>query len=177
MLAERIAASQLAEMSAAGAALSFSFRPAELPRLLPLLAGAPGDGGSLQARAGFRVGLEGVPVIRLEIRGELPLICQRCLGPVTWPLDIDVTLALVGSDAQAESLASPFDSVVLDADGDLLLRSMVEDEVLATLPLAPMHVAAADCARSDAPAVSPGLTAGIRPFEGLAGMMGNDGKK
>lgn len=72
-------------------------------------------------------------------------MCQRCLAPVGWPLEIDVALTIVATDAETGELASPFDSIVLGAEGDLLLRSVVEDEIVAILPLSPLHASEAEC--------------------------------
>ena len=52
---------------------------------------------------------------------------------------MEVALTAVTSEARADELADPFDSVLLDDDGGLPLRVAVEDEILAALPLAPRH--------------------------------------
>lgn len=174
MLAERIAASPLAEMSAQGACIADALSPGDLPRLSRLVAA---DGaGALEARIGFRVGVESLPLVHLEVRGNLLLTCQRCLAPMQFPVDIDVTLTAVASDAATADLASPFDSVVLDEEGGLALRAMVEDEILSVLPLAPLHAAPAGCAGGAAQgdAARPGVN---RPFAALAGLMGKGGDR
>lgn len=174
MLAERIAASPLAEMSAQGACIADALRPRELPRLSRLVAA---DGaGALEVRIGFHVGVESLPLVHLVVRGDLLLTCQRCLAPLQFPVDIDVTLTAVESDAATADLASPFDSVVLDEEGGLALRAMVEDEILAALPLAPLHAAPAACAGGTAQgdAARPEVN---RPFAALAGLMGRGGDK
>ena len=146
MLAERIGSSQLAEMSARVTRLGASVRPTDLPRLRQLVAAGPGvPAAPLAVDVGFQLGPEGFPVVRVQVQGTLHLVCQRCLAPVGWPLVIDVALTVVATDAETGELASPFDSVVLGAEGDLSLRSVVEDEIVAILPLSPLHASEAEC--------------------------------
>jgi uncharacterized protein len=146
MLVERIGSSQFAEMSAQGASVAGSLRPAELPRLRAVIArplGGPDE--PLEVSAGFALGPESYPVVQLRVSGTIYLTCQRCLAPVNWPLDLDVALTAVASDEMADELADPFDSVLLDEEGGLALRAVVEDEILAALPLAPLHGDGAGC--------------------------------
>jgi uncharacterized protein len=170
MLAERIGSAQLAEMSAQGASLAATLRRVDLPRLADLLAQGPDVRDQpLVVEIDFRNGPEALPLVRIRARGELALVCQRCFGPVTWPLEVDVMLTAVSSEMAAEALADPFDSVVLDAEGALPLRAAVEDEVLAALPLAPVHDRA-DCGvpgADDEPAKRV-----HRPFAGLDALLG-----
>jgi uncharacterized protein len=171
MLAEHIAAPLLAEMAAQDTRLDSDVRVVDLPRLAGLVAGR---GGELQARVGFHRGPEAGPVVRIEIRGVLPLVCQRCFGPVETQIDIDVTLTAVADDAAADELADPFDSVVLDPQGALRLRDAVEDEILAALPLAPLHADPGQCVSArDQGAREAGERGAqtTRPFAGLATLM------
>lgn len=171
MLAERIGPSQLAELSAQGARLTSRVRPGELPRLAAVAA-ATGRGGGLDIEVALRKGPESFPIVDIQVRGSVPLTCQRCLRPVDCPVDLRVSLAAVPDEAAMDDLADPFDSVLLDADGSLRLRDAVEDEILATLPLAPLHADAADCGElPTAQAQAPGPQM-QRPFAGLARLMG-----
>lgn len=176
MLAERIGASQLAEMSAQGVSLESTLRPRDLPRLREVVADGPGlDEESLLARVGLGIGPEAHPVVRIEVQGTLQLVCQRCLAPVAWPLDLRVALTAVGSESLAEELADPFDSVLLDEEGGLPLRAAVEDEVLAALPISPRHESTADCEAAGArpgALTEPAPAQVSRPFAELATLLG-----
>jgi uncharacterized protein len=175
MLAERISAAQLAELSAQGARLSGSLRPADLPRLARVVASNVA-GEPVAVAVGFEVGPEALPVARIQAQGTLNLVCQRCLRPVRWPLDVDVSLTAVADDAQAAELADPFDSILLE-EGDLLVRGAVEDEILAVLPLSPVHADPADCgiSRDDATGDGQETSRPNRPFAALADLMGRRG--
>ncbi|GIK33903.1 MAG: hypothetical protein AMXMBFR45_23010 [Gammaproteobacteria bacterium] len=179
MLAERIGSAQLLELSAAGAGLTEDVRGSDLPRVAALLAAH--TGGQLEVALRFRNGPEDFPVVEVIVTGLLPLVCQRCLAAVDWPVDLQVALTVVPDEATAGELADPFDSVLLDRDGALPLRSMVEDEILAMMPLAPLHDAGKGCnaAAGDAVAqiVEPVPEARVnRPFAGLGVLIRDDGR-
>jgi len=74
-----------------------------------------------------------------RVRASLRLECQRCLGPVAFPVDIEFRLVVVATLAQAERLPGGQDPLLL-ADGEpLRLADTVEDELLLTLPQVSMH--------------------------------------
>lgn len=77
--------------------------------------------------------------LHLSVRVSLPLTCQRCLGPVDVPLQIDRSFRFVETEAQAEldDDASIEDVLVLSHDFDL--AALIEDEVLMDLPVVPRH--------------------------------------
>ena len=109
---------------------------------------------------------QGKPALRLRIDGTLRLVCQRCLGGLAFPLRVDAMLHLAATQAEVD--AEP-----LEADGpesilagrEMQVRTLVEDEVLLAIPIAPRHEACAG---------GPRESAGARPspFAGLRGMMG-----
>jgi uncharacterized protein len=171
MFAERIGSSQLAELAAQGATLTGGLRAGELPRLAAVVArGAAVADEPLAVTVSFANGPEAHPVVRIRATGPLALVCQRCLGPVQWPVAVDVTLTAVPSESRAEELADPFDCVLLDGEGALALREAIEDEILATLPLAPLHEDAT-CASGIATSAAPARATVTRPFAGLGDLL------
>lgn len=181
-----IGAAELADLVARRASRERVLPTAHLARLAalapPQAVGAvagPGS-GQLEARLGFQPGGEGHPQLHLVVAGMVPLVCQRCLGLLEFPVAIDERLTLVGSDAEAALLADPFDAVLLE-DGDLPVGQVIEDEVLAALPLAPRHPVATCGVRlpdADGQAddrLSSGET--HRPMAGLADLLARDGRR
>jgi uncharacterized protein len=77
--------------------------------------------------------------LHLSVQASLPLTCQRCLGPVDVPVQIERSFRFVESEAQAEQEddASPEDVLVLSQEFDL--AGLIEDEVLMDLPVVPRH--------------------------------------
>ena len=109
----------------------------------------------------------------MTITGKLMLKCQRCLRPLTWPVEIFTALAVLTAEAQTSQLENPFDSVLIDGDG-LNMQVVVEDEVLAAMPMAPAHGPGSECAGSGtADLDSESDCAQMhRPFADLASKMG-----
>ena len=81
-------------------------------------------------------------------------------------------LTLVRSDAEAAGLTAPFETALL-ADGELLLTQIIEDEVLAALPLAPKHSETAACGRVEQ--ANSGEM--YRPMAGLADLLGRSDRQ
>ncbi len=110
---------------------------AALPRLVEGLAD---DSGCLECRVtGSRDG-DGKCWLALEVSGTLGLVCQRCLNRLAFPVEIRTRLLLVppGQAWPDEELAEDgFDAVA--AEKEMALLSVIEDEVLLALPIAPMH--------------------------------------
>ena len=80
------------------------------------------------------------PQLVLSVSGRLRLQCQRCLGPLDYPVDIASTLGLVERGAKLEEdLNDPEAPDVIEASTELEVAELIEDEVLLALPLAPRH--------------------------------------
>ena len=173
MLPERLGSAQLAEMAAQGATRAARLPAATMRRLTGMLASNGAASDELLVEAGFRQGAEGFPEVRLRITGTLGLVCQRCLNRLEWPVAIDVALTVVATEAEAADLADPFDSVML-AEGELRLLIAAEDEILAALPLAPVHGDPTLC-RADSGAAVAMAEPANRPFAALGAMLGRRG--
>ena len=77
--------------------------------------------------------------LALEIRGEVELTCQRCLGGLAHRIEIVRTLHLARNEDELERLDALPDCDAIMAGDKLDLLALVEDEVLLSLPLAPKH--------------------------------------
>lgn len=102
----------------------------------------------------------GRPTVYVEISGLLRLQCQRCMGPLSYPLYVVNTLLLVRADEplpeEADAPDAP-DCIVAGVEMDVAM--LIEDEILLDLPFAPRHPAgvcgAPDGAALGARAASP----------------------
>lgn len=109
----------------------------DLPRLADML--APGDGALSYVLKG-NVDVRGKPALVLNVKGVLGLLCQRCLKPLEFRVDTVTRFVLVPDEAmlpEQEEEEDDADYIVADPHLDVL--SLVEDEVLLALPLAPLH--------------------------------------
>ena len=94
-----------------------------------------------EARAELRPGTaaEADVWLHLVARTSLPLTCQRCMGTVDTPLDVNQWYRFVATEdiAMAEDDQSEEDLLVMAPQFDLI--AVLEDELLMALPLVPMH--------------------------------------
>ena len=125
------------QFAEAGGRLSGTRPVAEFARLLDVLAS---DSGEVEYEVlGTRDDL-GRQCLRIKVTGALQLACQRCLGAFSLPLRIDATLLLARNEAEIE--AHPVepdgpDRVV--GSKEMVLGTLLEDEILLAIPLAPRH--------------------------------------
>lgn len=77
--------------------------------------------------------------LHLQAKTALPLTCQRCMGTVAVPLEVDQWYRFVATEeiAMVQDDESEEDLLVMEPQFDLL--AVLEDELLMALPLVPMH--------------------------------------
>ena len=79
---------------------------------------------------------------QLHTTGVLWQTCQRCLDPVAVSLAVDSELALLEDENHVALLDEGTEIILIDEltdDNKLWLLTMIEDELLVDLPLAPKH--------------------------------------
>lgn len=81
---------------------------------------------------------DGNPGIKGRVQCKVSMRCQRCLQPVSVELDIPVVLGIVETELQASLLPDSVEPLIC-GDGPVDLLELAEDELILTLPLAPMH--------------------------------------
>jgi uncharacterized protein len=85
---------------------------------------------------------EGLPQLSLRVKGEVRLVCQRCLTPFTQQINAESRLVLVADEAQAEATEERLDDESIDvivSSTSMDLLALVEDEALLSSPLSPRH--------------------------------------
>jgi len=151
-----------------GARFSGTLALAQMPRLAESLHSPDGE---VQVELEFAQDPDGLVVIRGRIEAQLALICQRCLEPMTLPVDRSFTLGVVADEALANRLPESYDPLV-DGGQPVSTRDMVEDELLLSLPLVAMHPAeqcpAAKQPPTDGQTEQPEKPARENPFAVLA---------
>jgi len=178
MLSEPVDSTQLKELASNSVALDLCLSVADLTRLSACTfskasSHSNGEQAEFKVKIQFDFGPEDFPRAGLSISGSLSLKCQRCLEPLTWPVQIETRLTLLDSDAQTELLECPLDSVLIGVDG-LDFVNVIEDEILAALPMVPIHSDESQCQPSggdDGLIIDAELMQ--RPFADLASLMGN----
>ncbi len=87
---------------------------------------------------GYRMGE--VDMLGIEISGECHLRCQRCLGELAYPLNLNVNLRLVNS-AEMDEVEAEDEVEYIVASSQLDVLALIEDELLLSLPFSPRHPA------------------------------------
>jgi uncharacterized protein len=77
--------------------------------------------------------------MHLQLRAQLPMTCQRCLGQVLMPVALDNSYRFVADEETAEAEDDNCDEDLLVLSKQFDLRELLEDELLLELPLMPKH--------------------------------------
>lgn len=113
---------------------------ADLPRLAAEL--AEPSGGTLRWSLQGGSNAFGHAQMVLTVAAEVQLRCQRCLAAMPFALDSASVLVLAPDEASLdgiEELVDDDDVDVIVGSSDFDVLSLIEDEALLTLPIAPRH--------------------------------------
>lgn len=106
-----------------------------MARLADLLAAQQGEA---EVELRFDKDLQGTRYLSGYIKSTLALRCQRCMEPVTTPIEVELSLGFVSSEAAGQQLPSAFEPFVM-SEPTVTLRELVEDELILALPIVAMH--------------------------------------
>lgn len=132
----------------------------------------PERGGALRWRARGGATPSGAAALFLDVDGTIDSVCQRCLEPMALPVSIRSRFRIVADENAAMTIDATdddYDAMVGSPSFDL--DSLIEDEVILALPLAPRHAvcpASAETPLATEPKPS--------PFAVLASLKSTDGK-
>ena len=158
------------ELAARGEVLAGELDVAHRPRVADRLAPETSLAPITWRIAGARDALDR-PMLAVSVEGSLPLVCQRCLQPFEAPIAQRSELLLARDDAELERLDAE-ELEVLAAATALDAITLIEDEILLSLPFAPRHP------EGQCPAGAPAHSGrdqlrsvkATTPFAGLAGL-------
>ena len=77
------------------------------------------------------------PSLRLHIKSQLPIICQRCLGEMLINLDLNFDYLL--SDSTINEMEDSDEMDWLEINSEMDVRELIEDELLLAMPISPAH--------------------------------------
>ena len=101
------------------------------------------DTPQVQVRLAFAL-LDKRPVLHGELRGEIELMCQRCMQPMRYPLSEQFDLMLVEGDAELARVPETHEPWVANALR-LKVFELVEEQLLLALPLIAKHEVETEC--------------------------------
>ena len=94
--------------------------------------------GMLQYNLSFNFDESGVCIVECIIDTQLILECQRCFKPVDIEINKSSLLGVVNDKDEFEALAKEYEPLQLD-EGIISVEELVEDELLLSIPLSPLH--------------------------------------
>ena len=116
------------------------------------------------------------PALTLAVQGNLPLVCQRCLQVFDAAIDTRSELLLARDESELARLDTE-EAEVLLASAPLDAVTLIEDELLLSLPFAPMHPEA-QCSAAAVPergSGGKGELSAVSPFARLAALKKGSG--
>jgi uncharacterized protein len=125
-------------------AIDFKIPIAELPRVSHELIGKDGE-ASGHARFSRYMGHA---VADLEVHAAPEVVCQRCMQPMRWPVDVNSRIALVSDYDAANRVPDGMEVFLVEADS-VSVRDLVDEEVMLALPHVPRHAEDSECARQE----------------------------
>lgn len=141
-------------LAASGRTLEGRLPLSSLSRLMSLLLqGEVTDNGLMQSEVEYLLefgrDVGNSPIVVGSVKATLPLMCQRCMGPMEFPVTTRTRLGIVSSRAAAEKLPDRYDPLLVLADEEITIASVVEDELILALPQVAMH-SNKECPKGDA---------------------------
>ncbi len=127
--------------AAAGRILQGRIPLARLERALPALKSSAGE---LQVVLELGKDADGTHYLAGSLHGDVVLTCQRCLGEMVLPLDVEFRLGLIRDEAAINDLSDWYDPLVVTAE-PADIADILSDEVLLALPIVPLHGESEEC--------------------------------
>ena len=125
------------EFAKAGATLNGAWPVNDFPRLQDAL---ESGAGSLEFEVVGARDDRNRPVLRVAVSGMLHLACQRCLAGLDFPVRVRSCLVLVATPAEIQAgTVAPDEADRVLAGKSMVVRDLLEDELLLALPDAPRH--------------------------------------
>ncbi|MBV1879406.1 MAG: DUF177 domain-containing protein [Pseudomonadales bacterium] len=130
--------------------------------------------GSVRVDLSFKSGRKRKTQIVGKVNGVVTLLCQRCLAPMQFELNVQIRHFVVPNDDALQTLLEHEDGIVITQD-KVMLVDLLEDELIVCLPMASRHAIAeagnecqmvAEHKNDETP-----VTDTHKPFAGLAGFI------
>jgi DUF177 domain-containing protein len=139
----------------------------ELARLVRALPELESPDGELEVSLELGRDEDGTRYLAGRVQGKLVLLCQRCLEPMEYPLDVQFCLGLVHSQDQSQELSDRYEPLLI-TDEPASLAEVLTDEVLLALPIVPLHTGVNTCRPPATDDQAPANSQRENPFAVLA---------
>jgi len=108
----------------------------KMPRLTQSLLSSE---GLVNVKMAFDVDEIGTPFMHGMFTCSVSMICERCMSPMDVTLSTNSLLAMVISERKIVGLAEQYEPWLLESNDPVVLSTIVEDELILSLPLVPRH--------------------------------------
>ncbi|WP_413734242.1 23S rRNA accumulation protein YceD [Sodalis sp. RH21] len=112
------------------------YAPEQVTRIAESVVSVDSD---VQASLSFNIDNQRLAVIDGSADVAVTLLCQRCNQPFAHQVHTTFCFSPVVTDEQAEALPEAYEAVYVNGFGEVDLLAMIEDEVILSLPIAPVH--------------------------------------
>lgn len=107
----------------------------DMPRLCESLSSHEGN---VDVDILFGIDEQDIKFAKGMLSTRLMLQCQRCLEPFEYVINGNFMSGIVHTDEEADQLPERYDPLIVK-DNALLISDMIEEELLVSLPIVPMH--------------------------------------
>ncbi|MDR0251060.1 MAG: DUF177 domain-containing protein [Burkholderiales bacterium] len=105
----------------------------------------PAEAGALTWQVRGLRDATGRPALEVVVEGTFPLVCQRCLRPLQWPVEQRTVVLVARTPEALVALDDEVEQEVILGSKTQEVLALVEDELLLSLPFAPKHETETDC--------------------------------
>lgn len=97
------------------------------------------DEGALNYQIKGHVDSNGRPSLKVSIKGDVSLICQRCLNNLVHEVAIENDLCLAKNNAEFDRINEDNSIDAILAVPELDVIDLIEEEIILSLPISPNH--------------------------------------
>ncbi|MFC3914184.1 23S rRNA accumulation protein YceD [Pseudaeromonas sharmana] len=93
----------------------------------------------VDAELSFGTDAQGLTVMQGHAQALVSLECQRCGDAFNHQCDITFTYTPLTTKVAEDELPEAYEPIEVDENGEIDLHELLEDEIILSLPIAPMH--------------------------------------
>ncbi|WP_330982039.1 MULTISPECIES: 23S rRNA accumulation protein YceD [Enterobacterales] len=112
------------------------YTPEQVERLAEFVVSVDSD---VECDMTFAIDNQRLAVIKGEAKVAVTLECQRCGKPFPHAVHTTYCFSPIKNDEQAEALPEAYEPIQVNEFGEIDLRALVEDEIILSLPVVPVH--------------------------------------
>ncbi len=94
--------------------------------------------GSVDVEFEFGISSYKIRYMSVALKAHVHVVCQRCLQPMDLLVSHESLAGLVKSEAAIERLSDEYEPFIVEPE-PVLLKTIVEDELILAMPVASMH--------------------------------------